>query len=171
LGLSEIADEFKELDDRRRHGGLSLSEAERYRSLFARLSDALASGERHRRVDVRQFLRIRFQMELVLRTPHGDVYAPCQDFGGGGCQVICSESFHLDDDVWIDGVVIEGRKLPLHGRAVIVWARLPTVSEPAGYGLRFAIDSAIMRDQIDTVMYRVLDVFLNGPNGARSHLH
>ena len=47
-GLSEIADEFKELDGRRRGQGLSLSEAERYNALFARLSEVLASNESQR---------------------------------------------------------------------------------------------------------------------------
>ena len=36
MGLSEIAEEFKSLDVKRRAAGLSLSEAERYRCLFAR---------------------------------------------------------------------------------------------------------------------------------------
>src|SRR3954469_19099325 len=162
-GLSDIAEEFRELDVLRKHQGLSMSEAERYHSLFARLSDALASCERHRRVDSRQFLRVQFDMALVLRTTHGEVQAGCQDFGGGGCAVTTTEAFHLNDDAWIDGAVIEGVRHPLRGRAVVVWARLPTISSPQGYGLRFAIDSREMRDQIDRVMYRVLDAFLNAP--------
>jgi hypothetical protein len=43
----------------------------------------------------------------------------------------------------------------------VVWARLPTRdSELHGYGLRFAIDSPQMRDQIDRILYRVLDLYL-----------
>ena len=38
-----------------------------------------------------------------------------------------------------------------------------TRSTPQAYGLRFAIDSRDMRDQVDRVMYRVLDAFLNAP--------
>src|SRR3954470_17096321 len=98
-GLSDIAEEFKSLDSVRKNHGLSMSEAERYHSLFARLSDALASCERHRRVDARQFLRVQFDMALVLRTAGGDAVASCQDFGGGGCAVTTSEVFHLNDDV------------------------------------------------------------------------
>jgi Tfp pilus assembly protein PilZ len=162
-GLSDIAEEFRELDAIRRHQGLSMTEAERYHSLFARLSDALASAERHRRVDARQFLRVQFDMALVLRTPEGEVLATCQDFGGGGCAITASEVFHLNDDVWIDGAIIEGVRHPLHGRAVVVWARLANSSAPQGYGLRFAIDSREMRDQVDRVMYRVLDAFLHAP--------
>jgi hypothetical protein len=167
LGLSDIAEEFRELDAVRRHQGLSMGEAERYHSLFARLSDALASCERHRKVDARQFLRVQFEMALVLRTPTGDVLASCQDFGGGGCAVTSSEVFHLNDDVWLDGAIIEGVRHPLHGRAIVVWARLPTVNSPQGYGLRFAIDSREMRDQVDRVMYRVLDAFLHAPQPER----
>ena len=163
MGLSDIAEEFRELDAVRRHQGLSMTEAERYHSLFARLSDALASCERHRRVDARQFLRVQFDMALILRTGGGDVFAGCQDFGGGGCAVTSSEVFHLNDDVWLDGAVIEGARHPLHGRAVVVWARLPTIMTPQSYGLRFAIDSREMRDQVDRVMYRVLDAFLHAP--------
>ena len=163
VGLSDIAEEFRELDAVRRHQGLSMTEAERYHSLFARLSDALASCERHRRVDARQFLRVRFQMTLVLRTGNGEVMAVCQDFGGGGCAVTSSETFHLNDDVWLDGAIIEGVRHPLHGRAVVAWARLATENSPQQYGLRFAIDSRDMRDQVDRVMYRVLDAFLNAP--------
>src|SRR5262245_9876968 len=88
-GLSEVADEFKRLDRRRRAQGLSLGEAERYRALFERLSDILASGERHRRSDSRQHLRIPFRLDLTLRRPHGVVLAACRDFGGGGCAIEC----------------------------------------------------------------------------------
>jgi PilZ domain len=167
-GLSDIAEEFRELDTLRRHQGLSMTDAERYHALFARLSDALASCERHRRVDARQFLRVQFDMALVLRTPQGEALAACHDFGGGGCAVSASEIFHLNDDVWLDGAVIEGIRHPLHGRAVVAWARLPTSLSPAqGYGLRFAIDSRDMRDQVDRVMYRVLDAFLHAPVAPR----
>jgi hypothetical protein len=169
-GLSDIAEEFRALDVVRKHQGLSMTEAERYHSLFARLSDALASCERHRRVDTRQFLRVQFEMTLVLRTERGESLAHCQDFGGGGCAITTSETFHLNDDVWIDGTLIEGIRHPLRGRAVVVWARLPTMTAPQSYGLRFAIDSREMRDQIDRVMYRVLDAFLKAPMPANTPL-
>ena len=169
VGLSDLAEEFRELDALRRHHGLSMTEAERYHTLFARLSDALASCERHRRVDARQFLRVQFDMALVLRTPGGERLASCQDFGGGGCAIITSEPLSLNDDVWLDGALIEHLRHPLHGRAVVVWSRLPTKNTPQGYGLRFAIDSPSMRDQVDRVMYRVLDAFLHAPFTPREH--
>ncbi len=162
-GLSEIAEEFRELDGLRRHEGLSLSDAERYHVLFSRLSDALASGERHRRVDARQFLRVRFDMVLKLRTASGELSALCHDFGGGGCAIACTHLFQLGDDVWLDGATIDGRHHALRGRAVVAWARLPSAETPQGYGLRFAIDSRDMRDQIDRLLYRVLDRFLAEP--------
>lgn len=170
MGLSEIADEFRRLDGRRRKQGLSLGEAERYNTLFAQLSDHLASYERHRKVDVRQFLRVRSRMELIIRTGATEVRAVCHDFGGGGCAVSCPTLFHLDDDVWLDGAVIEGTRYPLHGRSVIAWTRLPSAGGKVhGYGLKFAIDSPKMRDEVDRLLYRVLDAFLAGDE-SRPHV-
>lgn len=160
VGLSQLAEEFRQLDLQRRRGGLSLGDAGRYHSLFARLSDALASGERHRRADARQFLRVSFRMQLVLRRAHGAALADCHDFGGGGCAISTREQLQLDDDVWLDGAVVEGERHPLRGRAVVVWARLQSGDSPPGYGLRFAIDEPRERDQIDRLLYRVLDRFL-----------
>ncbi len=160
FGLSEIADEFKRLDHQRRTRGLSLSEAGRYHALFERLSDTLASGERNRRVDTRQFLRVPFRMTLTIRRARGIVGVGCHDFGGGGCAVSSGERFELDDDVWLDGADLEGEAHPLRGRATVVWTRLPTGGELARYGLRFCIDAPEERDQIDRVFYRVLDRFL-----------
>jgi hypothetical protein len=159
-GLSEIAEEFKRLDRQRRSRGLSLTEAGRYHSLFERLSDTLEAGARHRRVDTRQFLRVPFRMTLTIRRAHGLVMATCHDFGGGGCCIATDEKFDLDDDVWLDGAEIEGQVHPLHGRATIAWTRLPTGGEPARFGLRFCIDADEERDQIDRLLYRVLDHFL-----------
>lgn len=160
-GLSEIAEEFKRLDHKRRNGGLSLGEAERYNALFANLSDALASGEKHRKADVRQFLRVRAPMELMIRTGRAEERAVCVDFGGGGCSIVTALKWACGDDVWLDGAIVNGERLPLHGRAVVVWARLPTRDlHQQGYGLRFAIDGPEMRDQIDRLLYRVLDLFL-----------
>jgi len=159
-GLSELAEEFKELDRHRRTRGLSLNEAGRYHALFERLSDTLAHGERNRRVDTRQFLRVPFRMTLTMRRAHGVAFAECHDFGGGGCAVSTAERLELDDDVWLDGADLEGEKHPLHGRATVVWTRLPTGGEPARYGLRFCIDAPDERDQIDRLLYRVLDRFL-----------
>lgn len=163
-GLSDIAEEFRELDETRRTHGLSTAEAERYHSLFSRLSDALASSERHRKIGTRQFLRIQFNMDLVIRTPRGEVLAACRDFGGGGCSLSCGELYQPGDDLWIDGVVIAGVRHALHGRAVVVWSRPLEGSTVPGYGLRFAIDSRAMRDQVDRVFYRALDLFLTAPS-------
>jgi hypothetical protein len=159
-GLSEIAEEFKELDRHRRTRGLSLSEAGRYHALFERLSDTLAHGERSRKVDTRQFLRVPFRMTLTVRRAHGVLTAACHDFGGGGCSMSCDDKFDLDDDVWLDGADLEGELMPLHGRATVVWTRLPTGGEPQRYGLKFCIDAPDERDQIDRLLYRVLDRFL-----------
>ncbi|MCU1278886.1 MAG: hypothetical protein JWM53_2432, partial [bacterium] len=90
----------------------------------------------------------------------GIVMATCHDFGGGGCAIATDEKFDLDDDVWLDGAEIEGKVHALHGRATIVWAGLPTGGEPSRYGLRFCIDADEERDQIDRLLYRVLDHFL-----------
>jgi len=159
-GLSEIAEEFKRLDHHRRTRGLSLTEAGRYQALYERLSDTLALGERNRRVDTRQFLRVPFRMTLTIRRAHGVVLATCHDFGGGGCAIASEERFELDDDVWLDGADLEGEKCALHGRATVVWTRLPAHGEKARYGLKFCIDAAEERDQIDRLLYRVLDRFL-----------
>jgi hypothetical protein len=161
-GLSEIAEEFKRLDEKRRQHGLSLSEAGRYNSLFSQLSDALASGERHRKVDLRQFLRVKSRMELIIRTKSGEIRATCCDFGGGGCAIESPALFSLGDDVYVDGIVLGGKRHPLKGRTQVVWARLPTSATAGqGYGLRFAIETRQMRDEIDRILYRVLDAFLN----------
>src|SRR5262245_49216496 len=95
-GLSELCEQFRDLDAVRRRSGLSLSDAERYRVLFERLSDALAMGERQRKADARQFLRIPFPMEVIIRRPGRVVCAPCHDFGGGGCAITTDEPFALD---------------------------------------------------------------------------
>src|SRR5262245_61136782 len=112
-GLSEIAEEFKRLDSKRRTSGLSLTDAGHYHALFARLSDALESGARHRRVDTRQFLRVPFRMTLTIRRARGTLTATCHDFGGGGCAISCDSRFALDDDVWLDGADLEGEMHPL----------------------------------------------------------
>src|SRR5262245_61212994 len=135
LGLSDVAEEFKNLDGQRRQRGLSMSEAERYNSLFARLSEMLASGEKHRKVDERQFLRVKFPMAIVIRTARGEVNALCEDFGGGGCSIACAEELHLGDDIWLDGAIVNGQRHPLHGRAVVKWTKLPSNGSAAhGYG-------------------------------------
>jgi hypothetical protein len=169
MGLSDLAEEFRELDDRRRHDGLSPVDAERYHQMYARFSDALASGERHRRVDMRQFIRIRFNMDLVLRRNGEEVLARCEDFGGGGCDIHCDQRLHVGDDLWLDGALIEGMRHPLHGRAVVVWTRHPARNASAGYGLRFVIESPKMRDQVDRLLYRVLDAFFNGAHPLHHH--
>lgn len=160
MGLSEIAEEFKRLDHERRTRGLSLGEAGRYHTLFERLSDALASAPRQRKLDTRQFLRVPFRLTLNLRRAHGVVAAACHDFGGGGCAITCGERFALDDDVWLDGAELEGERHELRGRATVAWTRLPTAGLPTGYGLRFCLDAPDERDQIDRLFFRVLDRFL-----------
>jgi Tfp pilus assembly protein PilZ len=159
-GISEIAEEFKRLDHARRSRGLSLAEASRYHALVERLSDALDAGARNRRVDTRQFLRVPFRMTVTLRRPHGVALATCHDFGGGGCSITTDERFAIDDDVWLDGADVDGERHELHGRAQVVWTRLPAADTPAGYGLKFCIDARPERDQIDRLFYRVLDRFL-----------
>jgi hypothetical protein len=160
LGLSEIAAEFKRLDSERRTSGLSLGDAGRYHALFARLSDTLESGERHRRVDTRQFLRVPFLMTVIIRRPNGTLPVVCHDFGGGGCAISSDERLEPDSDVWLDGAEVEGERYPLHGRSTVVWTRPAAEGEPPGYGLRFCLDSNEERDQIDRLFYRVLDRFL-----------
>jgi hypothetical protein len=160
MGLSEIAEEFKRLDRQRRRGGLSLGDAGRYHALFERLSDALESGQRQRRVDTRQFLRVPFRMTLSIRRPAGVVTAVCHDFGGGGCAIGCDVPLALDDDVWLDGAELEGERHPLRGRASVAWSRLATPGQPPGYGLRFCLDAPEERAQIDRLFFRVLDRFL-----------
>jgi|GEM_PF-4861715 len=163
MKLCEIAEEFKQLDLRRRQGGLSAGEAEHYRSLFERLSEALTATERRRKADARQFLRVQAPMQLVVRGPDGTHEAQLVDFGGGGCSVADARGqYQPRTDLWIDGVVCDGVSLPLHGRAEVVWARDGLV------GLRFAIDCAKMRDQVDRILYRVLDLFLKPPKDART---
>ena len=162
VGISEIAEEFRLLDGLRRRGSLSLTDSERYHNLFARLSDALASQARHRRVDTRQFLRVKFPMQIRLRTASGELTADCLDFGGGGCLVSCQHPFRAGDDVWLDGVTMEDQTHPLRGRAQVAWTRVPDDERP-GYGIRFCIESPDMRNQIDRLLYRVLDRFLAGP--------
>src|SRR3954471_6835022 len=105
MGLSDIAAEFKRLDEKRRQHGLSLGEAGRYNSLFTQLSDALTAGERHRKVDLRQFLRVRSRMELVLKTRASELKVACRDFGGGGCAIESPALFVLGDDVYLDGAI------------------------------------------------------------------
>jgi hypothetical protein len=161
-GLSEIAEQFRLLDSLRRQGSLSLTDAERYHNLFARLSDALASQARHRRVNTRQFLRVKFPMQVKLRTATAEVTADCLDFGAGGCLIACGHPFRTGDEFWLDGVTIEDQLFPLRGRAQVAWTRVPDDERP-GYGLRFCIDSPEMRNQIDRLLYRVLDRFLAGP--------
>jgi hypothetical protein len=159
-GLSEIADEFRQLDEKRRREGLALGDAERYRSLFARLSDALAGGERRRRVDARQFLRVPFPMELKLRCPVGLVAARCTDFGGGGCAIVSPESLVLGEEVKLDGVFLDDSTLPLGCHAVPVWHQLASRGSAQGYGLRFVMATRAHRDEIDRVLYRALGIFL-----------
>ncbi|HWE29628.1 MAG TPA: PilZ domain-containing protein [Polyangia bacterium] len=154
LGLSELAEEFRRLDRQRRERGLSLGEAGRYHSLFERLSEVLASGERLRKLDARQFLRVPFRLELTLMRGHGRVAVRCRDFGGGGCAIETGEPLVVGHDVWLDGATVEGESVPLRGRAVVAWA------DPGGYGLRFCLDVAEERDHIDRLFYRLLDRFL-----------
>jgi hypothetical protein len=160
VGLSQLAEEFRQLDQQRRRGRLSVADSARYHSLFARLSDALASGQRHRRADARQFLRVSFPMQIVLQRAHGPATAQCHDFGGGGCSISSDERLERDDDVWLDGAIVAGTRHELHGRAVVAWVRSPSLPSGPGYGLRFAIDQPRQRDEIDRLFYRVLDRFL-----------
>jgi hypothetical protein len=154
MGLSELAEEFRLLDRERRTRGLSVGDAGRYHGLFARLSDALATGERLRRVDERQFLRVPFPLELTLVRGHGRVGAACRDFGGGGCSIAIAEPLAVAEDIWLDGAIVAGEHHPLRGRALVVWSR------DTSYGLRFCLDEQQERDQVDRLFYRILDHFL-----------
>lgn len=167
MGLSQIAEEFRILDARRRIQGLSLREAELYRTLYERLSEILASGERHRKADRRQFLRVPFPMLINLRRADGEVQVICHNFGGGGCSVRWGAEVAEGDDLWLDGVWIGGQHHPLRGRAQVAWIN-PEGERGREYGLRFCIDSHEMKDQIDRILYRVLDVFLNGVSIVRT---
>jgi hypothetical protein len=158
--LSELAEEFRRLDRQRRHGGLSLVDASRYHGLFARLSEVLAAGERKRRVDGRQFLRVPFDFELGVIRGDDRVAARCHDFGGGGCAVACAMPLARNDEVWLDGALFADEQHPLRGRAVVVWVRSASDGVTARVGLRFAFDVPADRDQVDRVFYRLLDRFL-----------
>jgi hypothetical protein len=157
MGLAELVDEFRRLDGERRRGSLIAADAERYRALFARLSDALAAGQRHRRVDARQFLRVPFDLELGLRHGGERLHVPCHNFGGGGCAIVPDEPLADGDELWIDGATIEGRPHPLSVRALVAWVRLDA---RITYGLRFVCDRAAEREAVDRLFYRLLDRFL-----------
>ncbi len=161
LGISRIAEEFRQLDIRRRRLGLSLAEVPRYQALCSQLSEALATMERDRKVDARQFLRVPFTINLLVRTPKGPIYIDCHDFGGGGCAVSSKEVFRKGDDLWLDGAILDGNKHLLQGRGQIVWVRgEPGVDGATHFGVRFALESTSFKDQIDRVLYRVLEAFL-----------
>lgn len=158
--LVDLIEEFRSLELRRRQGGLSLGEAERYYSLFARLDEVLASGERHRKADQRQFLRVPADLMLTLRSPDGPFVVACSDFGGGGCFVHGAPHVRPGDTLWLDGAELHGEKLPLHGRAVVAWVEsIPGTIE--GQGVRFVLECDEFRDQIDRLFYRVLDELLH----------
>ena len=147
LGISEIAEEFKRLDHARRSRGLSLGEAGRYHALVERLSDALDAGARHRRVDTRQFLRVPFRMTLTLRRRARRHRCDVQRLRRRRLRhhhrgALRPRRRRLARRRRLDGVRHE-----LHGRAQVVWTRLPTVEVPAGYGLKFCIDARQERDQ------------------------
>ena len=163
--LSEIVERFRDPNLRRRAGSLSPAEQARYQALFSQLSDALAQGEIHRSPDARRFLRVRSEMELTVRYGEEKELVACHDFGGGGCRITSARELPLGIDLWLDGALLEGVRHPLEGRAVVVWTRsfVEAAESVRGYGLRFAIDSDPMRDQIDRVFYRVLDLFLKQP--------
>jgi len=156
-GLAELADEFRRLDRQRRAGTISVENTERYRALFERLSDVLASGKHHRRVDARQFLRVPVALMLALRRGDERLEVPCQDFGGGGCAIVPDEPFADGDELRLDGARLDGEQHPLSGRALVVWARL---DKRITYGLRFVCERAEERVQVDLLFYRVLDRFL-----------
>jgi len=173
-GLSELAEEFRGLDLERRRRGLSLGDASRYHGLFARLSDALTAGERQRRVDGRQFLRVPFHFDLVLARGQARIAARCHDFSGGGCAIACAEPLARGDELWLDGAILasgardrsywidagDGERHELRGRTTVVWTRPQGDGQPARVGLRFAFDLPAERDRVDRLFYRVLDRFL-----------
>lgn len=158
-GLSQIAAEFKILNDRRKAEGLRGKDADRYYALFARLSQALAGGERRRRMDARQFLRVPGGAVLVLCGAEGERTATCRDFGGGGCAVDFDGTLAEGERVQMAALIVGNHRVPLPLRAEVIWNR----PNPAGghlLGLRFSIDSPGARDAVDRALYRVLDAFL-----------
>ncbi len=163
--LGELIEEFRALELQRRQGGLPLAEAERYYALFNRLDEALASGERHRKADQRQFLRVPTDLVLLLRTPSGLVEVKCTDFGGGGCFFYGSTLTRPGDTVWLDGARLEGQLYPLHGRALVAWVD-SAAGRPDGQGIRFVLECTEFRDQIDRLFYRILDAVLGGASAA-----
>lgn len=158
--LSEVAEEFRRLESARRHGGLPQPDAERYYSLFARLSELLAQGERNRKADQRQFLRVPAELQIVVRDAERQHHVACRDFGGGGCFFQGDLRFQIGDTVWLDGAILGGKHYPLHGRATVVWMQLSEAA-PTGYGARFVLECDTFRDEIDRLFYRVLDLVLH----------
>lgn len=157
--LGELIEEFRTLEHGRRQRGLVQEESERYYSLFARLDEALASGERKRRADQRQFLRVPTELVLVLRTPTGPVEVACADFGGGGCFFHGPLDVKSGDTLWLDGARLKGETHPLHGRALVAWVDSGE-GKQRGQGVRFVLESDAFRDQIDRLFYRILAAVL-----------
>lgn len=158
--LGDLIEEFRALELRRRQGGLPMAEAERYYSLFQRLDEMLAKGERHRRADQRQFLRVPTELVLTVRRPEGNLEVQCTDFGGGGCFFQGAPLFKAGETVWFDGAKLHGQAFPLHGRAVIAWVEGAT-GLIEGQGVRFVLECAAFRDEIDRLFYRILDTLLH----------
>ena len=165
-GVSKLAEEFRELERRRRAGRLPAGEVHRYHAMFGRLSDALASGERRRRMDARQFLRVLADLRLVVRTAAGESLARCLDFGGGGCSVAWDGALPRGAELRVDGALLEGHRYPLAVTAEVVWLRPAGSDGVPRYGLRFELEGSAAREQIDRVLYRVLDLFLDRSDGG-----
>ncbi len=161
MDLADAVAEFRELDQRRTAGPLAPHEEERYQTLFLRLSDELSGNERRRQFEGRRSLRVLCKLEVVLRTSDGgERMAKCANFGGGGCAVRSAELFPMGSTVAIDGVLMTGIRYPLSCSAAIVWARPLTGGPNHDYGLQFAVATPEIREQVEHIFYRAVDLFL-----------
>ena len=158
--LSDIAEEFRLLDIKRRKAALSDGEREQYHSLFERLSDALAGGVRYRRMNERKFLRVPFPMTVQIRRGSTTLSAPCLNFGGGGCAIL-AEQFLLEEEAFIDSIEMAGETYRIDSQSQICWSR-HTESGGREYGLRFLLESPEVRDTVDRIFYQALGHFING---------
>lgn len=157
--LSDIAEEFRLLDQKRRKATLSDREREQYHCLFERLSDALAGGVRYRRMNERKFLRVPFPMTIHIRRGNSTLPAPCLNFGGGGC-AIAADSFLLEEEAVIDSIELAGEIYPLGSRSQVCWSRHGEAGERQ-YGLRFILESVEVRDTVDKIFYQALGRYIS----------
>jgi hypothetical protein len=155
--LSELAEELRDIDRRRRlKGGLSLADAARYRALVARLGQII--GTKSSPKDQREFLRVPHPATVLFHAG-GELRAGlANDFGGGGMSMTSACEFRIGDRIALERAMVGDGWLRLQGGARVVW-RAPDGGP--GAGLAFEVDSPAMREQIDRVFYRVLDLYFS----------